>query len=295
MADSYSSKIQLWDGWVPSLVKGTSPALSSDRQLPAFPNRLHLADRLFAEEALRPNGRRAEGAEPFTLQWFLEIENARHRHQGAWIPRLLEFSKHRGETLLGLGNGLGTDLVQYARQGADVIACCPSAEQLSLIQRNFTLRGLRGVFFHANPRTLPFETASIDVVCVAHLLEEIEDTREVIEEIYRILKPGGKVLCMLPARFDLDYWRLCCFPWHFWLRPRSEPKPKAKRFSTRTMRQLFGSFVEARVYKRHLRRSEMPPVWRWLPHPLLERLLGRYLVLKAFKPLSAVSILPMAA
>jgi hypothetical protein len=30
-----------------------------------------------------------------------------------------------------------------------------------------------------------------------------------------------------------------------------------------------------------------PHLWRWLPLPLLERLLGRVLVIKAFKPLSA--------
>ena len=35
-------------------------------------------------------------------------------------------------------------------------------------------------------------------------------------------------------------------------------------------------------------RSEaVPHLWRWLPLPLLERLMGRVLVLKAFKPLSA--------
>ena len=96
------------------------------------PYRLEFADRLYAGEAFHANGRIYEGAEPFTLQWFLDIENSRHGRQGRWIPRLLEFVKHGGETLLGLGNGLGTDWIQYARHGAEVIACCPAAEQLAL-------------------------------------------------------------------------------------------------------------------------------------------------------------------
>jgi hypothetical protein len=58
-------------------------------------------------------------------------------------------------------------------------------------------------------------------------------------------------------------------------------------YSARGLRRLFGRFVEHRIHKRQLRRSEVPHLWRWLPLPLLERLMGHVLVLKAFKPLSA--------
>ena len=49
---------------------------------------------------------------------------------------------------------------------------------------------------------------------------------------------------------------------------------------------MFYRFVEHRTHKRHLRRSDLPHVWRWLPLPVLERMLGRMLVHKAFKPLA---------
>ncbi len=272
---------------MPVLVKGPSPPSLSDRSLTQPHYRTEYADNLFADEALSCKRRLGDGAEPFTLQWFLDIESARHNRQGLWIPHLLEFVKHRGETLLGLGNSLGTDWIQYARHGAEVISCCPSAERLALIQRNFSLRGLKGVFLHANPRAIPLESASIDVLCVANLLEEIDEPQAVIDEIYRLLKPGGKVLAVLPARFDLDYWRRRCFPWHAWRRGRKETSPESAGFTARSLRQLFGRFVEARVYKRHLRRADVPHLWRWLAKPFLERMFGRLLVVKAFKPLSA--------
>jgi ubiquinone/menaquinone biosynthesis C-methylase UbiE len=295
MADSYSSKLQLWEGWMPKLVKGPAPPKPGEHGLvgPHYPH--EFAERLYAGETLFANGRTREGAEPFSLQWFLDIENARHGRQGRWIPRLLEFAKHGGETLLGLGNGLGTDWVQYARHGASVIACCPAAEQLSLIQRNFELRGLRGVFLHANPAAIPLESASIDVVCVTNLLQDVPDPPTVIEEIYRLLKPGGKVLAVAPARFDIDYWQRRFLPWHNWLSSRHKQPVLTTSFSSRTLRQFFGRFVEPRIYKRHLRRAEVPHLWRWLPHPMLERLLGRLLVIKTFKPLSAAMTVPMAA
>jgi ubiquinone/menaquinone biosynthesis C-methylase UbiE len=294
MADSYSRKMQLWESWRPALIKGPGPPKLAERSLPGA-SPLEFAERLYIAETLQSNHRHREAAEPFSLQWFLDIENARHGRHGRWIPRLLEFAKHRGETLLGLGNGLGTDWVQYARHGAEVVACCSSAEQLALIQRNFELRNLRGLFLHANPRAIPLESASIDVVCATNLLQDIPDPSAVIDEIYRLLKPGGKVLAVLPARFDIDFWRRRFLPWHAWLLPRTSPNPPATSFSARALRQLFGRFVEAHVSKRHLRRSEIPHLWRWMPHPLLERVLGRLLVLKAFKPLSAAISVPMAA
>jgi ubiquinone/menaquinone biosynthesis C-methylase UbiE len=294
MADSYSSKLQVWEGWMPALVKGPPPLVPGDRFFPTPHYRTEFADRLFAGETLHGKGRIREGAEPFTLQWFLDVEHARHSRYGIWIPRLLEFVKHGGETLLGLGNGLGTDLVQYARHGAHVIACCPSAEQLALIQRNFSLRGLNAAFLHAQPTTIPLESATIDVVCVANLLEEVANPSSVIEEIYRLLKPGGKVLAVTPARFDLDFWRRCYLPWPLRMRRTAAASVPAS-FSARTLRQLFGRFVESHVYKRQLRRSDVPHLWRWLPHPLLERAFGRMLIIKAFKPLSAAIVVPLAA
>jgi SAM-dependent methyltransferase len=295
MADS-SGKLRVWDGWVPALLKGALPPLSGQRGLSDLPNPWELADRHYAAETLRVGQRPREGAEPFSLQWYLDVEAARHGRQGKWIPRLLEFTKHGGERLLGLGSGLGTDWVQYARHGAAVTACTSSADQLALVQRNFELRGLRGVFLNADPAALPVEAASIDVVCLVGLLAEAPDPRAVVEEIYRVLKPGGKVLAVVRAHFDIDYWRYRFLPWSRWLEARQgRGGAAAPGCSARALRRLFGRFGEARVYKRHLRRGEVPHLWRWLPHPLLERLLGRMLVYKAFKPLSTAMSVHLAA
>lgn len=276
-----------------------SPALASDLALPGPHKPSEFAARLYAWEALNPPAGEAgtnATIEPYTLQWFLNIENQRHGRQGRWIPRLLEFAKHAGETLLGLGNGLGTDWLQYARHGANVVVCSPSVEQLGLIRRNFELRGLSGRFLHALPLSLPLEAGSIDVACVSGLLHEVEDPRAVVEEIYRVLKPGGKVLAVTAARFDIDFWYRLCFPWQTWRRgKRRRTRLPTAQFTARSLRRLFGQFTEHRIHKRHLSRAEVPHVWRWLPRSVLERLMGRALVLKAFKPLSAAIQVQAAA
>lgn len=288
MGSSYPGKL-IWQGWSPAAVA----------EPPGPGSATLLADHLYACEALTPltTGPAADDAtEPYTLQWYLDIESRRHRREGRWIPRLLEFAKHPGETLLGLGSGLGTDWVQYARHGALVIVCSPSAEQLALTRRNFELRGLGGRFLHAHPRSLPLETASIDVVCFNSLMDDPADPAAVVEEVYRVLKPGGKVLALAPARYDVDFWFHACFPWQRWLGLRRPPtEPAAQQYSARGLTRLFGRFVEHRVHKRQLRRSHVPHIWRWMPRSLLERFMGRVLVLKAFKPLSAAIAVSVAA
>lgn len=257
------------------------------------------AERLFAYETLNgpPTPPAAEASpEPYSLQWFLNIENQRHGRQGRWIPHLLEFAKHSGERLLGLGDGLGTDWLQYARHGADVVVCSGSSEQLTLIRRNFELRGLQGRFVHSVPTNLPLEAASIDVACISGMLAEVPDPAAVVREVYRVLKPGGKVLAVTPARYDIDFWFHFAFPWHSWFsRRKGSNEPAPIRYTARRLCRLFGDFGEHRVHKRQLRRSEVPHIWRWLPMPLLERIAGRVLVLKAFKPLSTANQLPLAA
>lgn len=283
----YSSKLPVWEGWAVSLAQD----LLEPEQHRGIAGPHHPADfakRLYDCEALKPPASPGgDVAEPYTLQWFLDIETQRHGRQGRWIPRLLEFAKHSGETLLGLGHGLGTDWLQYARHGAAVVVCSPSPEQLSLIRRNFELRGLPGRFVHTGFSPLPLENNSIDVACISSLLQQVDQPELMVNELYRVLKPGGKVLAVTTARYDVDVWFHVCFPWQQWLRGRlAGPVKNPAGFSRRQLCRLFGRFVEHQVYKRHLRRSEVPHVWRWMPMPILERLMGRVLVLKAFKPLS---------
>jgi ubiquinone/menaquinone biosynthesis C-methylase UbiE len=280
MADSYSSKLQIWDGWMPAFAAARSVApgralLDADK-----------AERLFATEALGRASR--ETADPYSLQWFLDAEHARHGRNGAWIPRSLEFTKHGGETLLGLGDGLGTDWVQYARHDATVVACSPSEERVALVRRNFELRGLNGRFLNVRSESLPLESASIDVACVNTPLPELGDPPAIVSEVYRVLKPGGKVLAVASAKYDLDYFRR-------FLPFTQHSTPTTERFSRRGMRRLFAAFVDHRISKRHLRRGDVPRMCRWIPRSLLARVVGRYIILKAFKPLSSVGALPLAA
>lgn len=250
------------------------------------------ADRLFAGEAYR-SARAAAGLEPFGPDWFRRIAELRYARLGRWIPAGLEFAKHRGESVLCLGEGLGTDWVQYAKHGAEVTAAVPSQEQLAFIRGNFDAHELPATLLHAAPDHLPIASASIDVACVFGLMGELDDPQPVTSELYRVLRPGGKVIVVAPARHDSQYWANLLLPWRRWFGPAS---PGLHRAATaRTLRHDFAAFAEPKVSRRHLRRGELPHLWRFFPLSVLERVMGRYLILKAFKPLSAAVAERLAA
>ncbi|HEY8503171.1 MAG TPA: class I SAM-dependent methyltransferase [Gemmataceae bacterium] len=284
-----SARLHFWGPPAPRGREAPPP-----RAVPPMPP--ERVEQLEVQETLRPVSRRAEPLEPFSLPWFLRVEQRRYGRHAAWIPRLLEFARHPGERVLALGGVLGTDWVQYARNRAQVCVCGTSAEHLALVRRNFELRGLPGQFLHCPPASLPAESASVDVVALATPLPGGEPPApELAEEIYRVLKPGGKVVALLPAYYDAVFWQTVLLPWRRWaVAGRAARRPES-RCTARQLRALFGRFAEHRAHKRHLRRSDLPHLWRFLPLPLMERLMGRFLVFKAFKPLRAAFRAPRPA
>lgn len=53
-------------------------------------------------------------------------------------------------------------------------------------------------FFFDDKSTIPFENNFFDIIIAGEIIEHIYDTDFFLEEIYRILKPGGKLLLSTP-------------------------------------------------------------------------------------------------
>lgn len=226
-------------------------------------------------------------AKPLSLEWFLELEARRYSRRSRWLPRLLEFGKHAGETVLGMGDSLGTDWVQYARHGARLTVCGETPAMLDVVESSFQLRGFSAVFHRithtARQLALPIEDATIDVACIRSFPTGVE-LAQATREIDRVLKPGGKLVLLVPAKYNVTFWKRTLLLWRRWWEGSSRASA-ARQYSVRELRRLFKDYTDTCGYKRQLRRPEVPPVWRWMPLPLLARTMGNVLVFKAFKPL----------
>jgi len=56
-----------------------------------------------------------------------------------------------------------------------------------------------------NGRDFPFESEYFDVIFTSNVLEHVADTGQTMKEIWRVLKPSGKALCIMPTP-----------AWRFW-------------------------------------------------------------------------------
>jgi glycosyltransferase involved in cell wall biosynthesis/ubiquinone/menaquinone biosynthesis C-methylase UbiE len=240
-------------------------------------------------------------AQAHTLDWFLEVETHRYGTYGPWMPEVMEFDKHGGDRVLEVGGGMGTDLAQFAKSGAIVTDLDLSAGHLTLAQENFRLRGLPGTFIHYDAEALPFPDSSFDVVYSNGVIHHTPNTQSVVDEIYRVLKPGGKAIIMVYAENSLHYWQMQVGV--LGLRQgllqgasmgeimsrnvemtKNDARPLVKVYTARRLRAMFSRFEDVRIVKRQLTQPELPKAFRWVPLGLAGRAAGWNLVVKARRP-----------
>lgn len=105
------------------------------------------------------------------------------------------FSANTSQTkILDFGCGSGIFVSELQEKGYDVHGVDISAEAIKFGE----LRGIKNLSIQDSHR-LDFPDASFDVVLSLDVLEHLEDESWAIREVYRILKPGGKFMVMVPA------------------------------------------------------------------------------------------------
>jgi len=112
------------------------------------------------------------------------------------------YSAAKGLKVLDIGCGNGYVLYQYARHGAEVTGVDLTMTAVELSRKRFALGGLPGAFLEVDGNKLPFPDEHFDIVCSMGVLHHISDPRPMVEEIFRVLKPGGRLIVMLYYRYS---------------------------------------------------------------------------------------------
>lgn len=105
-----------------------------------------------------------------------------------------------GERVLDLAAGTGTSSVVFASSGADCVACDFSLGMLSSGKARLAGAGAgasgggRVAFGAGDAMRLPFRDDSFDAVTISFGLRNVHGTRGALEEMYRVTRPGGRLV-----------------------------------------------------------------------------------------------------
>ena len=112
-----------------------------------------------------------------------------------------------GELLLDLGCGFGRHAFEGLRRGARVVACDMAFTELvetrSLFGAMATAREIPpdsfGECVNGDATRLPFADATFDRIIASEVMEHIPDDVGALDELTRVLKPGGTLAITIPA------------------------------------------------------------------------------------------------
>jgi ubiquinone/menaquinone biosynthesis C-methylase UbiE len=210
---------------------------------------------------------------------YLEDMFRRRQHLATTEMRLPELKNQR---VLEIGCGGGGHSALFRKYGANVSAIDITPERVIstakklLILDECTETG-SGVAFLADAEDLPFAANYFDIVYSNGVLHHSENTEKCIDEIFRVLRPGGKAIVMLYNKNSVYYWTtiflkgilsgdIFKYPNAEWIGRITEGIPKygvtknpiTRFYSKKEITRLFCKFNIISLRKNSFRFSDLP-------------------------------------
>ena len=124
------------------------------------------------------------------------------------IKSLKEYygSDLKGKKILEIGSGYGTFLIGARLwERMDAFGIEPAlfqCDNLKLPKRVLRAGGVEeNIYFGARGEQLPFRKCFFDIIYSNNALEHVSDPQKVLNEAFRVLKPGGKMVFIVPNYF----------------------------------------------------------------------------------------------
>jgi SAM-dependent methyltransferase len=134
---------------------------------------------------------------PGTTEFFAHIRPWMNPYKFPWIMDRIEreASLLKGQHLLEIGCGMGYDSLEFLTRGVRVTATDLTENAVRLARMHFDLAGVRPESVHTeNALRLSFADDTFDGVWSNGVLHATGDTRLAIQEVRRVLKPGGRAI-----------------------------------------------------------------------------------------------------
>lgn len=139
-----------------------------------------------------------------TQEYFDEVEERKYFVE-PHILEFAEFQKWKGKEVLEIGCGIGTDSVNFARNGANLTVIELSEKSLNICKKRFGVYGLKADFILGDAEKLSSLLPvgkKYDLVYAFGVIHHTNKPDEVIKEIKKVFKPQSELRIMLYSRFS---------------------------------------------------------------------------------------------
>ncbi len=117
-----------------------------------------------------------------------------------FFGKVFPYAAFKGKDVLELGCGMGTMASHWARNGSRVHAVDLNPVAVAMTTRRMEMMGLSASVQSADANVLPFANASFDYVYSWGVLHHSPDLDRSVDELFRVLRPGGQFGVMLYHR-----------------------------------------------------------------------------------------------
>lgn len=143
-----------------------------------------------------------------TKEYFEEIERRRYFVE-PHIVEFADFSKWNQKEVLEIGVGIGTDSINFVKNGAKLTGIELSEESLKICKERFNLYNFEATFLSGNCENLIeiLKSSGInkkfDLVYSFGVIHHTENPQALIDQIKEVLKPNGEARIMLYSKYSL--------------------------------------------------------------------------------------------
>jgi ubiquinone/menaquinone biosynthesis C-methylase UbiE len=130
-------------------------------------------------------------------EFFAHIKPWMNPYKFPWIMERIEREAAilRDKHLLEIGCGMGYDSLEFLKRGVRVTATDLTSQAVEFTRRHFGIEGVQAEDVRsANVLNLPFDDNTFDSVWANGVLHATGNTPRAIEEVRRVLKPGGRAI-----------------------------------------------------------------------------------------------------
>lgn len=128
--------------------------------------------------------------------------------QSPFLRNQMDWHQFDGLDVLDIGCGSGALATRLARHGAHVTAVDLTQTAVDLTRNNADAQGLDVDVIRCDVEMLPIESDRFDFVFSWGVLHHTETFENALEQVHRVLKPGGRSLIMVYYRNSLVYYLL---------------------------------------------------------------------------------------